>query len=166
MSWKATHKPNLKHHSTQPAFRFPSTLSNNQGAQHADACFESLMPPVPIFQHAQKNKVKRKGWHMDLFKKKEKIKETTLATGQHSFTSMLWGWRGSHWAWEETTGQPKPPRQSRHETPLFTKQVLPNQVQRCQDKELLCMPTAKLQLQRDFSAGYQVPAHQQCLWGL
>lgn len=89
LSWKAAHKPVLKHHLTQPTLPIASTLSSRQGAQRDGPCSESLVPLVPVFQHAQKNKVERKGWHMDLFKRKEKSKEMTLATGQHNFTSML-----------------------------------------------------------------------------
>lgn len=39
---------------------FACTLGSRQGAQLADPCSKSLTPSVPIFQHAQKNKVKRK----------------------------------------------------------------------------------------------------------
>lgn len=90
LSWKAAHKPNVKHHSTHsppgPAF-IPGC---RQGAQPADGCSKSLLPLVPVFQHAQENKGERKWWHMDLFKRKEKSRGTMLSTAQNSFSSLPW----------------------------------------------------------------------------
>lgn len=143
LSWKAAHKPNVKHHLTHSTLHSAFTPGCRQGAQCADGCPKSFVPLVPIFLHAQEKKkkiVEKMWWHMDLLKRKEKSRETRLSTGQGSFTSMPWvgkvGMAGEHWAapaspsWQDAA-------------PHF-----PSADQQCPEQELLGMPAAKAQPQR------------------
>lgn len=139
LSWKAAHKPNVKHHSTHSPPGSAFTPGCRQGAQPADGCSKSLVPLVPMFQHAQENKGGRKWWHMDLFRGKKRAEEQQPP--QHRMALVA-----CH-GWEVfPMGIPSPGRMGAP--------YLPCPIQHCPEQELLGVPAAKPQLQSGSRAGY------------
>lgn len=115
-------KLHLKHHLTHSTLGFAFILGHRQGAQCADPCSDSLVPLVPIFQHAHKNKVEKKWWHMDLFKRKEKSREAMLSTGQDSFSSMPWVGGVPHGQGRGSLASSSPPVKARWELLIYPAQ--------------------------------------------
>lgn len=161
LSWKAAHKPNLKHHSTQPALRFASTASaaGREPSRLSPAPKASCLR-YPYSGTLRKTKRKGRGGIWICLRRKKRAKK------QHSPQDSIallaccgaGGFPVGH-------GKTPPASPSLPVESGVGALYLPSRYFQIKFNTIKTRSSCARQLQ-DFSAGYGVPKHQQHLRGL